>query len=153
MAHLTRREALALLAGVAFVLAGPAHPVLAAGPDVEVWKSPTCECCTAWVRHLEAEGFAVKVNVVDDINAVKTAHGVPARLQSCHTALVGPYVVEGHVPAQDIRRLLAEKPAAKGLAVPGMPQDAPGMDLKTGEPYQVVLFGAPGGGTSVYAQY
>jgi len=87
------------------------------------------------------------------VEAVKTAHGVPRALRSCHTGLVGGYVVEGHVPAADLRRLLAERPQAGGLAVAGMPQDAPGMDMNMGEPYQVVLFGAPGGGTTVFASY
>jgi hypothetical protein len=150
-----------LLAGLTVSLA--ALPLLGsrvalAAPErmpqsVEVWKSPTCGCCTAWVDHLKAAGFAVTVHDVDDVEAVKTAHGVPRALRSCHTALVGGYVVEGHVPAADLRRLLAERPQAGGLAVAGMPQDAPGMDMHTGEPYQVVLFGAPGGGTTVYASH
>ena len=156
--HISRRRFLAGLAcsvavapllGSGIALAAP-EPMTEA---VEVWKSPTCGCCTAWVDHLQAAGFAVTVHDVDDVEAVKTAHGVPRALRSCHTALVGGYVVEGHVPAADLRRLLAERPQAVGLAVAGMPQDAPGMDMKTGEPYQVVMFGAPGGGTTVFASY
>ena len=146
-----------LLAGLTISLAASpllgSRIALAAPEPVEVWKSPTCGCCKAWVDHLQAAGFAVTVHDVDDVEAVKTAHGVPRALRSCHTALVGGYVVEGHVPAADLRRLLAERPRAGGLAVAGMPQDAPGMVMNTGEPYQVVLFGAPGGGTTVFASH
>ncbi len=92
------------------------------------------------------------VQDVDDVQPTKTAAGVPDRLASCHTAKVGGYVVEGHVPAADIRRLLREKPRAMGLSVPGMPADAPGMDMGTGEPYSVLLFGTPDG-DRVYARY
>lgn len=128
---------------------------------VEVWKSATCGCCTAWVDHLRAAGFAVMAHDEEAMDAVKAAHGVPRALRSCHTALVGGYVIEGHVPAADLRRLLAERPQAAGLAVAGMPQDAPGMDMNTGEPFQVVLFGVPavgtGGGTAattrIFASY
>lgn len=134
-----------------------ATPVLTAGPavaeqEVEVWKSPTCGCCNGWVQHLRAAGFPVTVHDVDDVQPMKTTVGVPDRLASCHTAKVGGYVVEGHVPAADIRRLLSEKPRAKGLSVPGMPADAPGMDMRTGEPYSVVLFGTPDG-DKVYARH
>ncbi|MEQ8816432.1 MAG: DUF411 domain-containing protein [Thalassobaculum sp.] len=140
------------LAAVAF-----AAPVLTARPaeaeqEVEVWKSPTCGCCKGWVEHLRAAGFAVTVHDVDDVQPMKTMAGVPDRLASCHTAKVGGYVVEGHVPAADIRRLLGEKPRALGLSVPGMPADAPGMDMRTGEPYSVVLFGSPDG-DKVYARH
>ena len=146
-----------LLAGLACSVA--AVPLLgsglavAAAEAVEVWKAPTCGCCTAWVDHLKGAGFTVTVHDVDDVEPVKAAHGVPRALRSCHTALVGGYVVEGHVPAADLRRLLAERPRAGGLAVAGMPQDAPGMDMNTGAPFQVVLFGAPGGGTTVFASH
>lgn len=122
-----------------------------ARPVVEVWKSASCLCCGAWVDHMTASGFAATVHEVDDVAPIKAANGVPASLHSCHTAMVDGYVLEGHVPAEDVRRLLAERPAAKGLAVPGMPQDAPGMDLNTGEPYRVVLFGTPDGRMRIYA--
>ena len=115
-------------------------PAPAGAAAVEVWKSAGCECCDGWVRHMRAAGFDVTVHTVDDMTPVRRAAGVPEELESCHTARVGGYVVEGHVPAADVRRLLAERPAARGLSVPGMPQSAPGMD-NPGEPYEVVLFG------------
>ncbi len=112
----------------------------AAAQEVTVWASPSCGCCGKWVEHMRAEGFQVTVNSVDDLEPMKRANGVPAPLGSCHTAVVDGYVLEGHVPAADARRLLAERPAARGLSVPGMPQSAPGMDIP-GEPYSVILFG------------
>lgn len=126
--------------------------VPAGGPAVEVWKAASCECCEGWVRHMRAAGFEVTVHTVDDVTPVKRMAGVPDDLASCHTARVGGYVLEGHVPADDVRRLLAERPQARGLAVPGMPQDAPGMDMGTGQPYQVVLFGGAGG-PQVFARH
>ena len=119
--------------------------VPAGGPAVEVWKAASCECCEGWVRHMRAAGFEVTIHTVDDVTPMKRMAGVPDDLASCHTARVGGYVLEGHVPADDVKRLLAERPQARGLAVPGMPQDAPGMDIVSGQPYQVVLFGAAGG--------
>jgi hypothetical protein len=111
---------------------------------VEVWKDPTCGCCEGWVKHMRAAGFEATVHDVADLQAVKAVNGVPDALQSCHTAIVGGYVIEGHVPAADVRRLLAERPHAKGLAAPGMPPSSPGMDMP-GTPYEVVLFGVSGG--------
>lgn len=123
----------------------------AAAQQVEVWKSPTCGCCGGWVKHMEAAGFSMKVHTIEDVDAVKAAQGVPDTLMSCHTAVVDGYVVEGHVPASDIRRLLAERPKARGLSAPGMPQSAPGMDMP-GQPYDVIAFGTPEG-NKVYAQH
>ena len=123
----------------------------AALPAVEVWKNPTCGCCGAWAQHMRSAGFTVNVTAVDDMDAIRNAKGVPTGLQSCHTAVVDGYVVEGHVPAGDVKRLLAERPTARGLAVPGMPQSAPGMD-QPGEPYTVILFGSPTG-SRTYAHY
>lgn len=117
----------------------------AAKPEVTVWKSPSCGCCGGWVDHMRAAGFPVTVHDVDDVEPVKTSLGVPARLQSCHTALVGGYALEGHVPADSVLRLLRERPAAVGLAVPGMPQGSPGMETGVKDPYDVVLFGGTGG--------
>lgn len=111
---------------------------------VEVWKDPSCGCCEGWVRHMRDAGFNVTVREVADVRPVKAANGVPEVLWSCHTAIVEGYVVEGHVPAADVRRLLAERPPAKGLSAPGMPPSSPGMDIP-GTPYEVVAFGAPGG--------
>ncbi|GLR83216.1 DUF411 domain-containing protein (plasmid) [Azospirillum oryzae] len=126
--------------------------VPAGGPAVEVWKAASCECCEGWVRHMRAAGFEVTVHTVDDVTPMKRMAGVPDDLASCHTARVGGYVLEGHVPADDVRRLLAERPQARGLAVPGMPQDAPGMDMGVGQPYQVMLFGGAGG-PQVFARH
>ena len=120
-----RRHVLGVLAGAA--LAAPLAALAQGKPLVEVWKSPTCGCCKDWVAHLEANGFAVKVNEVGNA-AMRARLGIPDALGSCHTALVGSYAIEGHVPARDIRRLLAERPSAVGLAVPGMPIGSPGMD-------------------------
>jgi hypothetical protein len=148
----TRRNALRLaLACAAVPLAVPGTARAEVSAPVLVWKDPGCGCCEGWVGHMRAAGFSVSVRDTADMDAVKLARGVPEALVSCHTALVGGYVVEGHVPAPDIRRLLAERPAAKGLAVPGMPQSAPGMD-QPGEPYSVVLFGAPAG-SRIYARH
>jgi len=150
----TRRSALRLaLAGAvlppASVAFGGAHAETL--PPVAVWKDRSCGCCGNWIRHMRDAGFSVSVSDTDDMAAVKQARGVPDALQSCHTAVIAGYVVEGHVPASDIKRLIAEKPSAKGLAVPGMPQSAPGMD-QPGEPYTVVLFGMPTG-DQIYAQH
>lgn len=107
--------------------ATPASAVAAAGPLIEVWKNPSCGCCGDWIRHVERDGFRVKV-VETGNAAARTRLGIPMELGSCHTALVAGYALEGHVPAREIRRLLKEKPDAAGLAVPGMPIGSPGMD-------------------------
>ena len=113
--------------------------------DMMVYKSPTCGCCTAWIEHIEDSGITVEVRDTYDLEPIKARMGVPGRMESCHTAMIDGYVIEGHVPATDIKRLLKEKPAARGLAVPGMPIGSPGMeqgDIK--DPYAVVLFGEKG---------
>ena len=112
-------------------------------PIVLVHKTPTCGCCGAWVEHIEAAGFPVSVVESSEVESLKQRLGVPAELASCHTAEVGGYVVEGHVPAAAIRRLLGERPDATGLAVPGMPAGSPGMDFPgvDPEPYEAFLFG------------
>jgi hypothetical protein len=127
-----------------------------AEPEVEVYKSSTCGCCRDWIRHLEADGFRVRVFDVADPSIYRAALGMPQRYGSCHTARVGGYVIEGHVPAREIRRLLREKPNALGIAVPGMPIGSPGMD---GPEYrgQVdrydVLLVQPSGHATVFAAY
>lgn len=137
-----------LLAAAAALAALPLHVRAApAAPLVEVWKSPTCGCCKDWVAYLEANGFEVRTQ--DSGNtAVRARLGLPERYGSCHTARVGGYVVEGHVPAEDIRRLLAERPRALGLAAPGMPVGSPGMDGPAyggrRDPYDVLLVQADG---------
>ena len=120
--------------------------------EVVVYKDANCGCCKKWVAHLEANGFTVKAHNVKDLLARKTAHGVPPRLYACHTARVGGYVVEGHVPAVDIKRLLAERPKVRGLAVPGMPAGSPGMEGPRPERYNVLSFGKDGQ-TAVYASH
>jgi hypothetical protein len=119
---------------------------------ITVYKDPDCGCCGAWVDHLKANGFAVEVHEVRDMSPHKQKLSVPKRLASCHTAVVGGYTIEGHVPAAEIRRLLAERPRAKGLAVPGMPQGSPGMETGKLDPYDVLLF-TSGGKASVYRSY
>lgn len=116
------------------------------GPTVQVYKSPTCGCCANWVKHLQQHGFATQVTEIEDVGAIKAKHGVPARAQSCHTAIVAGYVLEGHVPAADVQRLLKEKPAVVGLAVPGMPIGSPGMEVPNVNPqrYDVLTFDKQG---------
>lgn len=108
-------------------------------PAATVYRSPNCNCCGHWIEHLEAEGFTVDDHLTEEMETVKQRYGVPADLESCHTALIGGYVIEGHVPASDIERLLAERPDVLGLTAPGMPMSAPGMDMGE-EPYTVFAF-------------
>ncbi len=118
-----------------------------------IYKSASCGCCAKWVEHVEKHGFTVTVVNVDDVMAVKAKAGIPDKLASCHTSKVGGYVVEGHVPAADIKKLLAQKPKAKGIAVPGMPMGAPGMEHGDHrQPYQTLLIKADGS-TAVFAQH
>jgi hypothetical protein len=151
-----RRSALAALFSSVGLVAVPAA-LRAQSPAVlvEVWKSPTCGCCKDWVAHLEGHGFRVKVNDVGN-TAARARLKVPAKLGSCHTALVGRYAIEGHVPAADIHRLLKERPDAIGLAVPGMPLGSPGMDGPAydnrQDPYDVLLV-AHDGSTQVFNSY
>src|ERR671933_551663 len=117
---LSRRDFLAVASrGAALALIGGALPA-AAPPELTVYKSPSCGCCKKWIEHVRANGFAVRAFDVEDLSDVKATAGVPAALRSCHTAYVGGYVVEGHVPADLVKRMLAERPAITGLAVPGM---------------------------------
>ncbi|PVE21634.1 metal-binding protein [Microvirga sp. KLBC 81] len=115
-------------------------------PKMLVTKDPTCGCCGAWVDHVRSAGFTVEVIESPEMNRVKARLAVPQDLASCHTAEIGGYVIEGHVPADSIKRLLAEKPSARGLAVPGMPAGSPGMEVAGMEPetFDVVLFGPSG---------
>ena len=133
-----------------------ASPALAASAtSVEVWKSATCKCCTDWVKHLEANGFAVTVNTADPsmLDRIKRQSGIGEKIAACHTARIGPYVIEGHVPATDIERLVAEQPDALGLAVPGMPVGSPGMEQGSEtEAYDVLLI-KKDGTTEVFASH
>ena len=125
-------------------------------PTVEVWKSASCGCCTEWVRHLEANGFTVLTHDVDEPAVYRNKLGIPDQFGSCHTAAIGGYALEGHVPAREIRRLLLERPSAVGLAVPAMPIGSPGMDgpeyKGRTDPYDVLLI-ARGSPPQVYQSY
>ncbi|HTU11212.1 MAG TPA: DUF411 domain-containing protein [Allosphingosinicella sp.] len=141
-----------LLAGLPLLfVAGKA--AAQAGPAIHVVKTSTCGCCGHWVTHLRQNGFRVTVADVPDVTPTARRLGVPDDLRSCHTASVGGYAVEGHVPAADIRRLLRERPAAAGIAVPGMPMGSPGMEHGTHrEPYNTILF-TRAGRRSVFARH
>lgn len=137
---------LALVAALIITL----NPIKAA--DIIVYKSPSCGCCKDWIKHLEKNGFTVKVHDMEYIAPIKTQLGIPNQLQSCHTAKVGDYFVEGHVPAKDIKRLIQEKPDLAGLTVPGMPMGSPGMEGPRKMPYNVLGL-KDDGSTKVYASY
>ena len=126
-----------------------------AATPVEIWKDPNCGCCHDWMEHMQAQGFSFTVHDTGN-NAVRAQLGLPQKLGSCHTALVGGYLIEGHVPASDVRKLLQQKPKALGLAVPGMPVGSPGMDGAVygnrRDPYDVLLV-ARNGSTKVFSSY
>nr|WP_235937634.1 DUF411 domain-containing protein [Marinobacter caseinilyticus] len=127
----------------------------AAGDEsvITVYKSPSCGCCGDWVKHLEANDFEVAVRETNNLNPIKMEAGLTSALASCHTAFVDGYVIEGHVPANDIRRLIEQAPKAKGLTVPGMPAGSPGMEMgNRQDAYQVLLFNDEGQ-TRVFADY
>lgn len=128
---------------IAFALFS-AIPLAHATERVEVFKSPYCGCCEKWVEHMRKAGFEVVTKDVNDVPAARKLTGMPERFGSCHTAKVGGYVVEGHVPAADVQRLLKEKPKAVGLAAPGMPQGSPGMETNNPQPYDTLLVQADG---------
>lgn len=121
-------------------------------PVIDVYKSATCACCKKWIEHLERNGFHVNAHDVADMNATRQALGMPRHLGACHSAKTGAYLVEGHVPADDIKKLLQEKPAALGLAVPGMPLGSPGMESRRPVPYETLLVDG-GGNTRVFARH
>ena len=155
-----RREFVGTMLGAGALAAIAPRAVRAAFPErsegapiaMTVYKSPTCGCCKEWIKHMEANGFSAKVVDMDDLTTVKKNAGVPDELLSCHTALVWTYVAEGHVPADLVKKMLAEKPAILGLAVAGMVVGSPGMEQgATRLPYAVMAF-AKGGKTSVYAK-
>lgn len=130
----------------------PAPVALANAPTVTVYKSPTCGCCTNWVEHIQQHGYKVSVHDVADMGPIKGQLGVGMALESCHTAVVDGYVIEGHVPAEAIARLLKERPQVAGLAVPGMPMGSPGMEGPYKEHYDVLAFSRDGQ-TQVFARY
>jgi hypothetical protein len=125
-----------------------------AGPLVEVFKTPTCGCCSKWVEHMRTSGFIVRTTDMNDLSQINSSRGVPEQVQSCHTAVVNGYVVEGHVPAADVHRLLKEKPAIAGIAVGGMPAGSPGMEFPgvKAQPYDVMAF-EKSGTTRVFAKH
>jgi hypothetical protein len=146
-----------VILAIALAFAAPVSaqrkPPTGAKPQLTVYKSPTCGCCAKWVDYMQANGFTAAVTNLPDVTAVKIKHGVPRQLASCHTTLVGGYVIEGHVPVEDVRRLLKDKPAnVIGLAAPGMPAGSPGMDVPNSPPYDVVAFDR-NGGTKIYATH
>jgi hypothetical protein len=148
---MSRRYMISVMAGTAPL---PGVAALAeTWPEIIVHKDPNCGCCGAWIEHLRRAGFSATGRDVADLYAIKERLGVPSELASCHTAEVGGYIVEGHVPADAVARLLAERPAATGLAVPGMPLGSPGMEVAGMAPnsYEVILFGPAG--RRVYARY
>ena len=153
MAHTTRR---AWLAGIAVLaLASSTMIAYAAPATLQVWKDPNCSCCKDWIAHLEKNGFATTV-IEQGNSAARARLGMPQKFGSCHTALIQGYVIEGHVPAADIQRLLKEKPKALGLSVPGMPIGSPGMDGPAyggrRDAYQVLLIQRDGS-TTVFNTY
>ncbi|HEY0060659.1 MAG TPA: DUF411 domain-containing protein [Telluria sp.] len=135
----------------AFLLAMPAF-ASAALPVVEVFKSATCGCCEGWTTHLKEQGFTVKTSNVANPSDYREKFGIPTAMGSCHTARIGAYVIEGHVPASDIKRLLQSGVKARGLAVPAMPMGSPGMEGDRSDPYDVFLI-QPDGRTTVYKHY
>jgi hypothetical protein len=139
------------ISAMAAAMLGLPLAALAAAPVIEVYKSASCGCCGGWVKHLEANGFTVKAHNVDNPSDYRQKFGIPAQLGSCHTAKVAGYALEGHVPASDIKRLLATRPKATGLAVPGMPMGSPGMEGADKDAYDVLL--VKDGKTTVYKHY
>jgi hypothetical protein len=151
MKRLSRRQLLWIVSAVA--VAG-ARPLAQKGPAVQVYKDPTCGCCALWVDRLRKAGFVATVTDVADMTAIKDKHGVPRQARSCHTAVVDGYVVEGHVPVEDVQRLLKQRPAVAGLGVPGMPIGSPGMEVAgmKPQPYDVLAFDKRGQ-TTVFASH
>jgi hypothetical protein len=131
---------------------GARHVADAASRKLVVYKSPTCGCCTAWVDHMKEHGFAVEVHDKADVTPIKEESGIPQRLHSCHTAFIGGYALEGHVPATDVEGLLRDRPDVTGLAVPGMPMGSPGMEGPVKQRYDVLAFDRAGR-TTVFATH
>ena len=127
-------------------------PEISNSPTIEVYKTPTCGCCKKWIDHLKDAGFEVESTDLRNLSAVKQAHGISHEMSACHTAVVDGYVIEGHVPAEDVQRLLRERPEVKGLVVPGMPLGSPGMEHPEPEPYSVYAIG-PEGQMSVFSKH
>jgi len=153
---ISRRDFVSQAAGLALSSIGAAQ-LLARVPSttaITVYKSASCGCCGKWVDYVRANGFAPSVHDDENMDAIKDDMGVPKAVRSCHTAVVGKYIVEGHVPVEDIRRLLQDRPAVAGIAAPGMPQSGPGMAVPGApvEPYEVLAFSTDGH-TAVFARH
>jgi len=136
----------------ALALAGATAGFAQTSDTVEMYKSPYCGCCGKWAEHMTKAGFKVQAHEVEDVPAMRKKLGMPDKLGSCHTAKVGNYLLEGHVPPDDVKRLLKEKPKALGLAVPGMPAGSPGMDVPNSPPYDTLLV-QKDGATRVFAKH
>ena len=141
---INRRLFLSVMVGgfaASLTRASAANAAMPQPTEITVFRSPTCGCCRDWVDHMQASGFQVQDNVTDAMASVKQRYGVPEAAESCHTAIIDGYVVEGHVPASDVQRLLAERPNVRGIAAPGMPVGSPGMEMgDRRDPYTVVSF-------------
>ena len=142
--------AIAMIAVIAAIWSFKPEPSISA--EITVYKSPWCGCCGKWVEHMRGAGHKVTIRNTDNLDAVKKMARVPEHLQSCHTAMIDGYIVEGHVPPKDIKKLLTERPKVAGISVPGMPSGSPGMESSAPEPYNVILFGKDGK-ESIYARY
>ena len=141
-------KASVVLATAFLALAGPSL----AAPLIDVYKNPSCGCCGQWIAYLQKAGYQVATHNVTDISAARKKLGMPEKYGSCHTEKVGNYLLEGHVPVADIKRLLKEKPQAIGIAVPGMPAGSPGMDIPNSPPYETLLV-QPDGSSRVFARH
>jgi len=139
-----------LVAGALLVISFRSSDADIGDPELHVYKTPTCGCCGKWVDHMKEAGFKVRVEDVDVEElwgGVKVRHGVPRELSTCHTTVVGDYVIEGHVPAGVVKRFLEEAPEVKGISVPGMPMGSPGMEGPNPQPYVVIAFDGEGNRT------
>lgn len=144
---------IAAIAVAAASLAACSKSLPADAPQMVVYKTSRCQCCSRWLAHLHEHGIATKVELTSDLVSVRARLGVPESLASCHTGVIGGYLVEGHVPAEDIKRLLSERPSAKGIAVPSMPVGSPGMEMgDRQDPYDVLLFDETGK-TQIFAHH
>lgn len=152
--HTLIYSAAAMLIAGAIGVSAQQKTATAAKPVAVVYKTSSCGCCKLWVDHLKANGFTVETKDVssDEVRAVSKAAGLKDDDSSCHTAKIGGYIVEGHVPASDIQRMLKEKPAIAGIAAPGMPQGSPGMEQGSKEPFDVVAF-TKDGKTKLYSKH
>lgn len=150
--YMTRRI---VLGGISVLALTPLSAIAKAAsrPTINAYRNPGCGCCEKWAEMLKSAGFEVTMEDAPDLSSRRVAAGVPDELAGCHTALMGDYVIEGHVPLQEIERMLAEKPAIRGIAVPGMPMGSPGMEMgETRDAYDVVAFAADGT-RSIFAHY